>query len=159
MLSIGLTNSRSADCWSKRVSSTMAKLRRVYASILVAIYVVATALSSLSLLLCDHHHHHPHYHYCDKHHTEHSIGKDCCDHHHPILGDNHTDYIDSSHRNGSRSALVASLLFAPAVMSTTMEELSHNLIALRSVEWAERISSPLEAHCLPSGLRAPPVLA
>ena len=137
----------------------MAKLRRVYASVLVAIYVVATALSSLSLLLCDHHHHHPHYHYCDKHHTEHSIGKDCCDHHHPILGDNHTDYIDSSHRNGSRSALAASLLFAPAVMSTTMEELSHNLIALRSVEWAERISSPLEAHCLPSGLRAPPVLA
>ena len=157
MLSIGSTNSKSVDCWSSK-SSIMAKLRRVYASILVAIYVVATLLSSLSVLLCDHPHH-PHHHYCDTHHTEHSIGKDCCDHHHPILGDNHTDYIDSSHRNGSRLVLALSLLFTPAWMPTAMEELSHNLIALRSVEWAERISSPLEAHCLPSGLRAPPSLA
>ena len=136
----------------------MAKLRGVYASVLVAIYVVATVLSSLSVLLCDHHHH-PHYHYCDKHHTEHSIGKDCCDHHHPILGDNHTDYIDSSHRNGSRLVLALSLLFTPAWMPTAMEELSHNLVVIRSVEWLERVSSPLEAHCLPSGLRAPPSLA
>ena len=134
----------------------MAKLRRVYASVLVAIYIVATTLSALSLLLCDHHHHH---HYCDKHHTEHSIGKDCCDHIHPILGDNHTDYIDSSHRNNSRSAIASSLLFAPAVMPTAIEELSHNLIALRSINWIERVSSPLEADYLPSGLRAPPVLA
>lgn len=136
----------------------MALRRKIYAFLLVAVYTVATLLSSLSLLTCDQHHHH--HHGCQSECCAHlglTIAKDCCDHHHPILGDNHTDFIES--RNDSRTAVVLSLLFTPAVTISIGEELS-----LYSYAQYERlllfdIGIPSDTHSHTFGLRAPPALA
>lgn len=136
----------------------MALRRKIYAFLLVAVYTIATLLSSLSLLTCDQHHHH--HHVCQSEccaHTGVTIAKDCCDHHHPILGDNHTDFIES--RNDSRTAVVLSLLFTPAVTISIGEELS-----LYSYAQYERlllfdIGTPSKSHSHTFGLRAPPALA
>ena len=136
----------------------MALRRKIYAFLLVAVYTVATLLSSLSLLTCDQHHHH--HHSCKSECCAHlglTIAKDCCDHHHPILGDNHTDFIES--RNDSRTAVALSLLFTPAVTTSIGEELS-----LYSYAQYERlllfdIGTPSDTHSQTFGLRAPPALA
>lgn len=136
----------------------MGRVRKVYAFVLVAIYAVATILSSVSLLVCDHHHHH--HHSCKSECCAHlglSIAKDCCDHHHPILGDNHTDFIES--RNDSRTAAALSLLFAPAVTTSLGEELSlYSYAMYERLELCD-IGTPTDAFIRALSLRAPPVLA
>lgn len=136
----------------------MGRVRRAYAFVLVAIYAVATILSSVSLLVCDHHHHH--HHSCKSKCCAHlgvTIAKDCCDHHHPILGDNHTDFIES--RNDSRTAAALSLLFAPVVVTSVSAELSiysyakHERLELRD------IGTPSDSYSRGLSLRAPPALA
>lgn len=136
----------------------MGRVRKVYAFVLVAIYVVATILSSVSLLVCDHHHHH--HHSCKSECCAHlglSIAKDCCDHHHPILGDNHTDFIES--RNDSRTAAALSLLFAPVVVTSVSAELS--IYSYAKYERLEllNIGTPSDSYSRGLSLRAPPVLA
>lgn len=136
----------------------MGRVRKVYAFVLVAIYAVATILSSVSLLVCDHHHHH--HHSCKSECCAHlglSIAKDCCDHHHPILGDNHTDFIES--RNDSRTAAALSLLFAPAVITSLGEELSLYSYAKHERSELCDIGTPTDAFIRALSLRAPPVLA
>lgn len=136
----------------------MGRVRKVYAFVLVAIYAVATILSSVSLLVCDHHHHH--HHSCKSECCAHlglSIAKDCCDHHHPILGDNHTDFIES--RNDSRTAAALSLLFAPAVITSLGEELSlYSYAKHERLELCD-IGTPTDAFNRALSLRAPPALA
>lgn len=136
----------------------MAQRRKIYAFLMVVVYTVATLLSSLSLLTCDHHHHH--HHSCKSECCAHlgvTIAKDCCDHHHPILGDNHTDFIES--RNDSRTAAALSLLTAPAVLTSVSEELSlysyaqYERFALRDID------TPSDSHSRGLSLRAPPALA
>ena len=139
---------------------------KLYAFIMVAIYVTATVLSSVSLLMCDEHHHH--------HHAEHSscachsaqccyggatLNNDCCDHHHPILGDNHTDYIASSYRSDdARASQALALMLAPVVATILAGEIAmpeddslviygYEAVPLRAVEAST------------AALRAPPVLA
>ena len=136
----------------------MGRVKRVYAFVLVAIYAVATILSSVSLLVCDHHHHH--HHSCKSECCAHlglSIAKDCCDHHHPILGDNHTDFIES--RNDSRIAAALSLLFAPVVVTSVSAELS--IYSYAKYERLEllNIGTPSDSYRRGLSLRAPPVLA
>ena len=136
----------------------MGRVRKVYAFVLVAIYAVATILSSVSLLVCDHHHHH--HHSCKSECCAHlglSIAKDCCDHHHPILGDNHTDFIES--RNDSRTAAAMSLLFAPVVVTSVSAELS--IYSYAKYERLEllNIGTPSDSYSRGPSLRAPPVLA
>jgi hypothetical protein len=136
----------------------MALRRKIYAFLLAAVYTAATLLSSLSLLTCDHHHHH--HHSCKSECCAHigvTIAKDCCDHHHPILGDNHTDFIES--RNDSRTASALALMLAPVVITAINEELS-------SYHYAEYerlplfdIGTPSDTHSHTFGLRAPPALA
>ena len=136
----------------------MGRVRKVYAFVLVAIYAVATILSSVSLLLCDHHHHH--HHSCKSECCAHlglSIAKDSCDHHHPILGDNHTDFIES--RNDSRTAAALSLLFAPAVTTSVGEELSLYSYAMYERLELRDIGTPSDSYRRALSLRAPPVLA
>lgn len=136
----------------------MGRVRKVYAFVLVAIYAVATILSSVSLLVCDHHHHH--YHSCKSECCAHlglSIAKDCCDHHHPILGDNHTDFIES--RNDSRTAAALSLLFAPVVVTSVSAELSiYSYAKYERLELLD-IGTPSDSYSRGLSLRAPPVLA
>ena len=137
---------------------SMASRRKIYAFVMVAVYTIATLLSSLSLLTCDHHHHH--HHSCKSEcyaHVGVTIAKDCCDHHHPILGDNHTDFIES--RSDSRIASALSLLIAPIVTTTVDQELS--LYSYAQYERLEllNIGTPSDSHSLSLGLRAPPALA
>lgn len=136
----------------------MGRVRRAYAFVMVAIYVVATILSSVSLLVCDHHHHH--HHSCKSKCCAHlgvTIAKDCCDHHHPILGDNHTDFIES--RNDSRTAAALSLLFAPVVVTSVSAELS--IYSYAKYERLEllNIGTPSDSYSRGLSLRAPPALA
>lgn len=142
------------------------KLReRIYAFMMVAIYVVATTLSSASLLLCDHHSHHSHH----THHVEHhdhscschgvTISDDCCNHHHPILGDNHTDYIAAAQRSDSRAAQAVVLLLSPAVVPNLVGEIyapDTEPVAIRYGDEQEPLRAAL-VSC--ATLRAPPALA
>lgn len=136
----------------------MGRVRRVYAFLMVAIYTVATILSSVSLLVCDHHHHH--HHSCKSECCAHlgvTIAKDCCDHHHPILGDNHTDFIES--RNDSRTVAALSLLFSPVVITSIGDELSlYSYAMYERLELCD-IGTPSDSHSRVLSLRAPPALA
>ena len=136
----------------------MAQRRKIYAFLMVAVYTVATLLSSLSLLTCDHHHHH--HHSCKSECCAHigvTIAKDCCDHHHPILGDNHTDFIES--RTDSRTAAALSLLVAPIVLTSVDEELSlYSYAQYERLELLD-IGTPSDSYSRRFGLRAPPALA
>ena len=136
----------------------MAQRRKIYAFLMVAVYTVATLLSSLSLLTCDHHHHH--HHSCKSECCAHigvTIAKDCCDHHHPILGDNHTDFIES--RTDSRTAAALSLLVAPIVLTSVDEELSlYSYAQYERLELLD-IGTPSDSYSRSFGLRAPPALA
>lgn len=141
----------------------MAMRRRIYAMVMVMIYIVATTLSSASLLICDHHHAHVH-HTSECHKvgcTCHGmrIAADCCSHHHPILGDNHTDYIDVSQRNDSRQAMALALILLPALLPTVGgEQLAIEPSQLQL--WHGDEAEPLRAaYISTAGLRAPPVLA
>ena len=136
----------------------MAQRRKIYAFVMVAVYTVATLLSSLSLLTCDHHHHH--HHSCKSECCAHigvTVAKDCCDHHHPILGDNHTDFIES--RPDSRIASALSLMLAPLITTSLCEELSlHSYAQHKRLELRD-IGIPADSHSRAIGLRAPPTLA
>ena len=136
----------------------MAQRRKIYAFLMVAVYTVATFLSSLSLLTCDHHHHH--HHSCKSECCAHigvTIAQDCCDHHHPILGDNHTDFIES--RTDSRTAAALSLLVAPIVLTSVDEELSLYSYAQYERLELRDIGTPSDSYSRSFGLRAPPTLA
>ena len=136
----------------------MAQRRKIYAFLMVAIYTAATLLSSLSLLTCDHHHHH--HHSCKSECCAHvgiTIAKDCCDHNHPILGDNHTDFIES--RSDSRTATALSLLVAPMVITSIDEELSLYSFAQYESFEPRDIGTPSDSYSRSIGLRAPPTLA
>lgn len=136
----------------------MAQRRKIYAFLMVAVYTVATLLSSLSLLTCDHHHHH--HHSCKSEccaHTGITIAKDCCDHHHPILGDNHTDFIES--RSDSRTASALSLLLTPTITTSVSEELSLYSYAQFERFALRDIGIPTASHSRGQSLRAPPALA
>ena len=136
----------------------MIQRRKIYAFVMVAVYTVATLLSSLSLLTCDHHHHH--HHSCKSECCAHigvTIAKDCCDHHHPILGDNHTDFIEL--RSDSRTAAALSLFVAPMVIPSIDEELSlYNFAQYERLELRD-IGTPSDSYVRGLSLRAPPALA
>ena len=140
----------------------MAQRRTIYAFLMVAVYTVATLLSSVSILACEHHHHlHHEQHHCCKSeccaHSSTTIANDCCNHHHPILGDNHTDFIVS--RNDTRSALALSLLFSPALVTSLSEELSIYSYAQYERLELRDIGIPSDSRVSGESLRAPPALA
>lgn len=141
---------------------------KLYAFIMVAVYVAATVLSSVSLLLCDEHHHH-HYHAeetsCACHSTQCNHGgatlsSDCCDHHHPILGDNHTDYIASSHRSDdARASQALALMLAPAVAGILAGEIAMPEADPLGAIYGDKVVPLKAAEASTAALRAPPVLA
>lgn len=143
------------------------KLRRcLYAIVLMAIYLIATISSSLSILVCDHHHHHAdelvaeHVHHDDACSCQGiSFEAECCNHHHPILGENHTDYIASSQRSDSRGGDSILLMLLPAVSTVVIPELSE-LFASSERLCVGTESWPLVAAFIShESLRAPPVVA
>jgi hypothetical protein len=143
----------------------MARRRALYSFVMVTIYVVATMLSSLSLIFCDHHHPHHHHHSsecgaagCDCG-AGVTLSADCCDHHHPILGDNHTDYIDSSNRHNSRASHALALMMAPVVVGNVMNEQLLCRVDFASLLIETDYGLPSAVYISSAGLRAPPCLA
>ena len=141
----------------------MERRRALYSFVMVTIYIVASMLSSLSLLVCDHHH--PHNHSVECHAkgcncgAEVTISADCCNHHHPVLGDNHTDFIDSSTRHNSRVSQALALMIAPVVVDNITGEQTtcfEELVSTR-VETDRGLPTPIYISSV--GLRAPPYLA
>lgn len=139
----------------------------IFATLLAAIYAIATIGSSLSVILCDHHHHHHHDH--TTHHHHHSGEECCCDglsfegiccnHQHHLLGENHTDYIASTQRFDSRSSQSLLLMLMPVVLSSFDEKFPEALPEDVSPRYGDEYR-PLEAAFIShESLRAPPALA
>lgn len=138
----------------------------IYAALMVAIYVIATLCSSLSVILCTHEHHH-HDHTTHHHHNSEeecccdglTFEANCCNHHHRLLGENHTDYIASPQRFDSRISHSVLLMLMPVVLATVLDEIpdpSSDDLPLCGGD--ER--SPLYAAFISrESLRAPPVFA
>lgn len=147
----------------------MKQRRLIYAFLLAVIYITATSMSSLSIITCDHQHHHHHEHHEHKHNdgccgggchcNNLTIGEDCCSHHHPILGDNHTDFIASSERNDSRASQLLTLILSPILISEEYVSESINSTTLRGPTQGDEATPLLAALLETGGLRAPPVMA
>ena len=128
--------------------------------LLVAIYAIATISSSAAILLCEH----PHHHHSESHDHECECDgvrfvAECCDHHHSLLGENHTDYITTEQRHDSRSANIFTLLLQPHVATIVSESLQAPLPSdeeLRYGDDCEPLRAALIEH---TSLRAPPVVA
>ena len=138
--------------------------RRVYAMMLVAIYIVASALSSFSLLLCDDHHshaNHKHEHHdvtCVCHGM--SYETDCCNHTHPVLGENHTDYIASSQRSDSRlSTDESNILAAYALLAAVVEVVTIPQSPTATIDHGDEVVPLSAAFIQREALRGPPALA
>lgn len=128
--------------------------------LLVAIYSIATISSYVAVLFCKHPHHHEHTHHstecqCDGI----AFVADCCDHHHTLLGENHTDYIANEERHDSRSAQLFVLLLQPHVTTLAIESLQEPTTSVEEHLFGddcEPLRAALSKH---TSLRAPPVVA
>lgn len=137
------------------------KLRqRIYAMLMVVIYITATLLSSLSILTCNHQHHShevcTHQESCDC--GALSFNHVCCDHHHPVLGDNYTTYLSGQQRGDSRM-LTGLFMLLPAVLPVACGELSpvEGEVLCQCYDIGTQPLPPEFISC--EALRAPPVLA
>jgi hypothetical protein len=136
-------------------------VRGLLAMLLVAIYSIATVSSSAAILLCEH----PHHHHTEAHHDHDcecggiAFVADCCDHHHTLLGENHTDYIANELRHDSRSAHLFALLLQPHVAELSIESLQAPTSIIAELSFGDE-HEPLRAALLThESLRAPPVFA
>jgi|GEM_PF-2559839 len=138
----------------------MQSMRKIYALLMVAIYIAASAMSSISLLLCEHHH-------CNHTHSHHeptcvcqgiSLEEDCCNHIHPVLGDNHTEYIASSQRNESRIIDQSDILSSYALLSASVEVVTIHTEPTAIIDYGDEATPLRVAHLSTQGLRAPPAL-
>jgi hypothetical protein len=134
--------------------------RGIFAMLLVAIYSIATISSSVAILFCEHPHHHEHTHHstecqCDGI----AFVADCCDHHHTLLGENHTDYIANEQRHDSRSAQLFALLLQPHVTTLAIESLQEPTTSVEEHLFGDECEPLRAAHSKHTSLRAPPVVA
>ena len=146
------------------------KLRRmIYTMILAVIYITATSMSSISILSCDHHHHQHHHSHstsveyhcsaCGGHSNTVAIADVCCDHDHPQLGDNHTDYFVNNERNDSRVITALSLLTAPAILAEVYGDFDIYTSSISPLTYGDEASPLRVATVGTKALRAPPTLA
>ena len=149
----------------------MKRLKMIYAVMLAVIYVAATTLSSLAVLTCDHPHHthitnevthchcaggHHHHHH-DDHNSSLALGKECCDHSHTLLGENHTQIIVEKQRGDDAMPMLYSLIM-PAVIAEGIA--LDPYIPVRVEPYRSYEQLPLEAaFSRYDSLRAPPQLA
>lgn len=149
----------------------MKKLRMIYATILVVIYVAASLFSSLAVLTCDHPHHthinvevaccdcaesHHHNHH-DPHCNMLALDKECCDHEHDLLGENYTEYIAEKQR-GDDSMPLLYAFDTPAIVAECV--IQNPYIPVREEPYRGDEQLPLQAaFSRYDSLRAPPTLA
>ncbi|MBQ6612637.1 MAG: hypothetical protein IIX19_02845 [Alistipes sp.] len=134
-------------------------VRRICAVLLMAIYTIAITSSSASILLCEH----PHHHHAATHHDECSCNgiafvSNCCNHHHAIHGENHTDYISNEQRHDSRSANLFTLLLQPHVATIVSESLQIPSLNDDQLRYSDECEPLRAAHISHESLRAPPVV-
>ena len=131
------------------------------ALLLVAIYTIATVSSSLVILLCEH----PHHHHTEAHHDHDCkcegvmFVAECCDHHHTLLGENHTDYIANELRHDSRSSQLFALLLQPHVAVLAIESLQEPTTSVEEHLFGDECEPLRAALSKHTSLRAPPVVA
>lgn len=150
----------------------MSRAKMIYATILAAIYVAASAMSSLSVLWCDHPHHTHHEEEqtecCCCHHDDVNLliahadtatyDAECCDHSHELLGDDNAQYVVDNERDNSVCSLANLLLTSVAIVDTTGAINTHLTATERLYRGDE--SLPLSAaFSRYDSLRAPPALA
>ena len=148
----------------------MSRLRMIYATILAAIYIAASLISSLSVLCCDHPHHSHHATEsvecsCGNHHhvvvadnNLFAFNGECCDHNHELLSDNHTQIIPDNERDNSASNISYLLLACVAVADDAGAYKA--LLSATENHYRGDESLPLRAaFSRYDSLRAPPVLA
>lgn len=140
----------------------------IYAVMLAAIYVAATLLSSLSVLTCSHPHHdhtteyHQHC-FCGEAHVDgvlhiETIGGDCCDHSHALLGEHYTQIIVEKQRGEDAIPLLYALDI-PAIIIAESDAINE-IIPITEELYRGDEHMPLQAafsRC--NSLRAPPSLA
>ena len=149
----------------------MKRLRMIYATILVVIYVAASLFSSFAVLTCDHplhshvsgevahcgcgeRHHHNHH---DPHCNMLALDRECCDHEHDLLGENYTEFITNKQRGDDDM----SLLYASFTQAIVAESVIPNPdIPVRVEPYRGDEQLPLQAaFSRYDSLRAPPTLA
>ena len=147
----------------------MGRVKMIYATILAAIYVAASLMSSLSVLCCDHPHHTHHVTEsvecsCGNHHSVvssddiHAFNEECCDHEHVLLSDIHTQIIPDNERDSSALNISNILLASVAIIDITGND---NTLLLATEEFSRGDEAlPLRAaFSRYDSLRAPPVVA
>lgn len=84
---------------------------------------------------------------------------ECCDHHHTLLGENHTDYIAKELRHDSRSSQLFALLLQPHVAVLAIESLQEPTLSVEERLYGDE-HKPLRATFTShESLRAPPAMA
>lgn len=168
MLSVGSISSTSVACYVTNENSVMGRLRMIYAMLLAVIYMTATAMSSLSILTCehDHMHHGGHVTACAEHkacchcgaaaEAEASFG---CGHQHTLLGDNLTEYAASGERSSLRTDYPILQLTDYATLSTLDVDLSAAAITITACRQGYESAPPRAAIVEHESLRAPPCWA
>ena len=146
----------------------MKRMRVIYAMILAVIYITATSMSSISILSCEHHHHHHaeantkakcHCLDCECDGEMVALGEECCDHHHRVLGDNHTDFFVNNERNALRTYIALTLLTVPAIMADICCGVAPDNISLPPRLYGDERLPLMVAAVGTKALRAPPTLA
>lgn len=149
----------------------MKRLRMIYATILVVIYVAASLFSSLAVLTCDHphhthisgvvahcscgenHHHDNHDSYCNML----ALDRECCDHEHDLLGENYTEYIAEKQRVDDDKTLLYAFN-TPAIVAESVVQNPYIPVRVEPYRGDEQL--PLQAaFSRYDSLRAPPTLA
>ena len=147
----------------------MKRTKMIYAVVMAVIYVAATLASSLAVLTCDHPHHahaNDASHICCVEGHQHSdcscnrtsLAKECCDHSHSLLGENHTDFIVEKQRGDDAMPLVYALDIAEALVADGAS--TNPILPVRIEPYHGYEQLPLQAaFSRYDSLRAPPSLA
>lgn len=138
--------------------------------VLAVIYITATAMSSLSILACDHDHlhhgthattdgnHAAHCHCCHtpKAEAEAAFG---CGHHHDLLGDNFTEFFANGERGSARSG--DSIFYITDYAIVPLETISIEPVSTTITAYYIGYESapPRAAYTSHESLRAPPCWA
>lgn len=146
----------------------MSAKKIAYTLSMVVIYVTATMLSSLSILLCDHEHHD----HDSSHHAEHCcchctaadehiahLTDGCCDHHHTTLGERITQFVVSEKRNNIQDDVTLLLAYAPLGNFEELNSVPKPHVTLYTTLHGDEAEPLRAAHTSPKSLRAPPALA
>ena len=155
----------------------MATRRVIYATVLAMVYLAASLLSSLNILLCDHpHHDHHHTHHKTEAHHSHACScchaemefstiannltledDGCCDHHHSLLDNSNTILVSQKQRSDLRLQILPTMLLAAHM--PFVETSSYDISSIATPYYYGDEPWPLRAALIDNkSLRAPPAL-